>query len=125
MRTSRSAKGSSRRYTVLAVLMLAYMLNFVDRQFLAVLAQPIKAELRLSDTQPGLLTSLAFALLYTFFGIPLANLADRGNRSRLIAAACSLWSVFTIATGFAAGFLSLAIARIGVGIGDRWGHDVG
>lgn len=105
-------------YIVVAALAFAYMLNFVDRQLLSILVEPIKADLGLNDTQIGLLTGLMFALFYTFFGIPVALLADRGHRVRLIAASCAIWSLFTALSGFAKGFASLAAARIGVGIGE-------
>jgi MFS family permease len=106
------------RYVVVAMLALAYMLNFVDRQLLSILVEPIKAELALSDTQMGLLTGLMFALFYTLFGIPVAMIADRKNRIRLVAIACATWSLFTALSGFARGFAGLAIARVGVGIGE-------
>lgn len=106
------------RYVVVAALAFAYMLNFVDRQLLSILVEPVKQDLGLSDTQIGMLTGLMFALFYTFFGIPVAMIADRGNRTRLIAAACGIWSIFTALSGLATGFISLALARIGVGIGE-------
>ncbi len=105
-------------YLVVFVLAVAYMLNFVDRQLLSILVEPIKADLGLNDTQIGLLTGLMFALFYTFFGIPVALIADRSHRVRLIALSCAVWSLFTALSGFAKGFASLAAARIGVGIGE-------
>lgn len=115
-RSAGSAGGYS--YVVVVVLALTYMLNFIDRQLLSVLAEPVKAELGLSDTQLGLLTGLTFALFYTVFGIPLAALADRWNRVRIIAIACGVWSVFTALSGMAGSFVTLALARVGVGIGE-------
>lgn len=106
------------RYVVVVALALVYMLNFLDRQILSILAEPIKRDLGLSDTELGMLTGLAFALFYTVFGIPVAVVADRWNRSRLIAAACALWSLFTAASGAATGFATLALARVGVGVGE-------
>jgi MFS family permease len=106
------------RYVVVGSLWLVYTLNFVDRQILAILAEPIGRDLNLSDTQLGMLTGLMFALFYTLFGIPVAMLADRKNRIRLIAASCALWSFFTILSGGARSFGELALARIGVGIGE-------
>jgi MFS family permease len=91
------------------------------RQFLSVLAEPVKRDLHLSDTQLGLLTGPAFALFYTGFGIPVAALADRTHRVRIIAAACALWSLFTAACGLAGSFAVLAAARIGVGVGEAGG----
>lgn len=106
------------RYLVVAVLAFTYMLNFVDRQLLSILVEPVKQDLGLSDTQMGMLTGLMFALFYTFFGIPVAAIADRGNRTKLIAVACGVWSVFTALSGAATNFLTLALARVGVGIGE-------
>ncbi len=108
-------------YRVAAALGVVYTFNFLDRQFLSVLAQPVKLDLHLSDTDLGLLTGFAFAIFYTLFGIPVAALADRFNRVRIIAAACALWSLFSAACGLATGFFSLAAARIGVGVGEAGG----
>jgi MFS family permease len=102
----------------LLVLVTAYILNFVDRQILGVLAVPITAELHLTDTELGLLAGPAFALLYTILGIPIARLADRHNRIRIIAVCCATWSFFTAACGLAQNFTHLCLARIGVGIGE-------
>jgi predicted MFS family arabinose efflux permease len=109
------------RYVVAASLCVVYTCNFLDRQFLAILAEPVKHSLHLTDTQLGLLTGLMFALFYTIFGIPVAALADRYNRVRIVALACGLWSFCSAACGFAAGFASLAIARMGVGVGEAGG----
>jgi MFS family permease len=113
----------SLRYSYFAAVMLAviYTFNFLDRQFLSVLAQPVKADLHLNDTELGALTGLAFALFYTVFGIPVAALSDKYNRVRIIAVACALWSVFSAACGMAANFTTLALARMGVGIGEAGG----
>ena len=100
------------------VLAFAYMLNYLDRQILSVLAEPVKQDLGLSDTQLGMLTGLMFALFYTIFGIPIGALADRWNRVRIIAVSCGIWSLFTAASGLATNFATLALARIGVGIGE-------
>jgi MFS family permease len=103
---------------VLGMLFLVYVFNFVDRQILTVVLQQIKEEFVFSDTQMGLLSGLLFAVLYSTLGIPIARLADRGNRVRIIAAALFVWSLFTAVTGQAKSFLHLAIARVGVGIGE-------
>lgn len=108
-------------YVVAAFLCLVYTFNFLDRQFLTVLAEPVRRDLHLSDTQLGMLTGLMFALFYTICGIPIAALADRTNRVRVMAVACGLWSLFTALCGFAGGFASLALARIGVGVGEAGG----
>jgi len=100
-------------------LMLAiYTLNFLDRQVVNILAEPIKQDLGLKDWQLGALTGLAFAVFYTFLGIPIARLADRANRPVIIASALAVWSVFTMACGVATGFVHLLLARIGVGVGE-------
>ncbi|WP_160172112.1 spinster family MFS transporter [Novosphingobium lindaniclasticum] len=114
---SSPAKG----YFVAAVLAGAYGLNFLDRQLLSILAEPVKADLGLTDTQLGLLSGFAFAIVYTLFGIPVAWMADRGNRVRIVVAACGLWSLFTSVCGLAQNFTHLALARIGVGIGEAGG----
>ena len=109
------------RYAVAISLCVVYTFNFLDRQFLAILAEPVKHTLLLTDTQLGMLTGLMFALFYTMFGIPVSALADRYNRVRIVAIACGLWSAFTGACGLATGFVSLAIARMGVGVGEAGG----
>ena len=108
-------------WIVAATLAVVYTFNFLDRQFLSVLAEPVRRDLHLSDTQLGLLTGLMFALFYTGFGIPVAALADRTNRVRIIAVAYALWSLFTAACGMATGFGTLALARMGMGIGEAGG----
>jgi len=109
------------RTIALLVLFIVGTINYVDRQILAVLVEPIKAELHLSDTQFGLLTGLAFSLFYAVLGVPVALLADRVHRVRLIAVACLVWSGFSAACGLAGGFLTLALARFGVGAGEAGG----
>ena len=108
-------------YVVAGVLAVVYTFNFLDRQFLTVLQEPVKHELHLSDTQLGALTGLMFALFYTVCGIPIAALADRWNRVRIVAIASAVWSVFTALCGFAGNFAALAAARIGVGVGEAGG----
>jgi len=109
------------RTLALLILTAVGTVNFVDRQILSVLAEPIRQELHLSDTQLGLLTGLSFALFYAIMGVPAAMLADRVNRVRLVAAACLVWSVFTGACAFAGSFWQLALARFGVGTGEAGG----
>jgi MFS family permease len=106
---------------MLAILMLVYIFNFIDRQIIGVLAIPIKAELNLSDRQLGLMGGLAFALFYTGLGIPIAWLADRRSRVRIIAASLALWSAFTALCGLTQGFWQLFLARMGVGVGEAGG----
>ncbi len=107
-----------RKWYVLGVLILIGLFNYIDRQSLAILQIPIKRELGLSDTQLGALTGLAFAFLYTLMGLPLARLADRGNRTLLITFALGLWSLMTAASGLAVGMISLVITRMGVAFGE-------
>jgi len=106
---------------VLAVLILAYTFNFLDRQILGILAGPIKAELGLTDSQLGLMGGLAFALFYTGLGVPIAALADRWSRTWIMTGALTLWSGFTALCGFATGFWQLFLCRMGVGIGEAGG----
>lgn len=112
--------GSQERYPVwmMAALMLVSLSSFVDRVIVATLGPAIKDDLGLSDTQFGLLTGLAFALFYTAAGIPMARLADRYNRVRLLAVATTFWSIMTMLSGYAANFAQLLLLRIGVGIGE-------
>ncbi|WP_419252981.1 spinster family MFS transporter [Caulobacter sp. ErkDOM-YI] len=116
-----SATGSRYRYVVLAMLILAYTFNFLDRQILGILAGSIKADLHLTDTQIGLMGGVAFAALYTTLGVPLAWLADRVSRTWIMTVALTVWSGFTVACGFAGGFWSLFLSRMGVGVGEAGG----
>jgi MFS family permease len=106
---------------VLGVLFIVYVFNFIDRQLLSVFIGPIKEEFGASDTQMGLLAGFAFALLYTFAGIPIARLADSGNRRNIIAIGLTVWSAMTVACGMARSFAQLAVARVLVGIGEAAG----
>jgi MFS family permease len=106
-----------RRYA-LTLLLVIYIFNFLDRQVVNILAEPIKNELNLADWQLGMLTGLAFALFYTFLGLPIARLAERADRAKIISVAVGIWSACTVACGLAGNFLQLLIARIGVGVGE-------
>ncbi len=106
------------RNYALAILFLGYVVNFVDRSILAILLEPIKQELLLNDTQLGLLGGLAFALFYTTLGIPIAALADRWSRVKILSIAMVVWSGMTALCGFAQNFWMLLLARIGVGVGE-------
>lgn len=121
MPAQNSSPGSGYRYLVLFMLMLVYCMSYVDRQIIGILALPIKEDLKLSDTQLGLMGGFAFALFYTAAGIPIARLADRYNRVRIIAAALAIWSGFTALCGMASGFGQLFLARLGVGVGEAGG----
>ena len=109
------------RSYVLVVLVLVYTFNFIDRQIVGILAVPIKTELHLSDSQLGLMGGLAFALFYTFLGIPIARLADRISRTGIMTAALALWSLMTAVCGITHSFAQLFMARLGVGVGEAGG----
>ncbi len=106
------------RTYVLAVLVVVYVFNFLDRQIVTILAEPIKNDLGLNDTQIGLMTGLAFAVFYTVLGIPIARLADRANRVTIISGALVIWSGMTALCGMAQNFTQILAARIGVGVGE-------
>lgn len=103
---------------VLCVLVIVYILNFIDRQILSVLAEDIKADLGISDADLGFLFGAAFAVFYAVMGLPLARLADVWNRKKLIAIGLGFWSLMTTLSGLARGFLPLAVCRFGVGVGE-------
>ncbi len=108
-------------YGVLAMLMGVLVLHFIDRQIVAILLPDISAELELSDTQAGVLSGLGFALLYSILGIPIARLADRGNRVAIISVAAVVWSGMTAVSGMAGSFLTMLAARMGVAVGEAGG----
>lgn len=112
-----SVSDAYRRY-VLFMMTVVATLNFVDRQLMSILLEPIRNEFGLSDTQLGFLTGLAFAIFYALMGFVLAKIADTGNRRNLISAAIALWSIMTALCGAAVGFFTLLLARIGVGVGE-------
>jgi MFS family permease len=103
---------------VLVLLVIAYTFNFIDRTIIATIGQKIKEDLKITDTQLGMLGGLFFALLYTFLGIPLARLAERVSRVNIIAISIVIWSAFTALCGTAASFTTLAVYRFGVGVGE-------
>jgi len=107
-----------RRTVTLGLLTSAYFFSYMDRQILAILQEDIRRELLLSDTQLGLLAGFAFAIFYATLGLPVARLADRGNRVNIIGIALALWSAMTAVCGLAQNFVQLLLARIGVGIGE-------
>lgn len=117
---ARGSRGASPN-VVLALLLLAYIFNFLDRQILGILAGSIMADLNLTDAEFGAIAGLAFAILYSVMGVPLAMLADRTSRSRVIAGALVTWSAFTALCGAAANFWQLFIFRLGVGVGEAGG----
>jgi MFS family permease len=119
--TTAPRAGGNYRYLVVALLAVVYTFNFMDRQIMSTLAEPIRKDLGLSDTALGALGGLTFALFYTTFGIPVAWLSDRFKRVWIMAAACSIWSVFTATCGLATNFAQLAISRVLVGAGEAGG----
>ena len=108
--------GHARR--ALAFLFVAYAFSYADRQILSILFQPIKEELLLSDTQLGFLGGIAFALTYALMGIPLAMVADRRSRKKVITISIAIFSFMTAACGLASNFVQMALARVGVGLGE-------
>lgn len=114
-------QGQGRAGLVLAMLLLAYIFNFLDRQILGILLEPIKNDLGFTDSELGVLTGPAFALVYSLIGLPLALLADRTSRSGVITGALAVWSGFTALCGTAAGFWQLFLFRLGVGVGEAGG----
>jgi MFS family permease len=101
-----------------AVLLLMYIFSFIDRTTISLIVEPMKRDLQISDTQVGMLQGLAFALLYTFLGLPIARLSDRHSRRGIIAAGVFIWSIMATLCGFARTALQLFVARIGVGVGE-------
>ena len=98
--------------------MFAYTVAFIDRQILSLLVQPIKEDLGISDTQIGLLAGLAFAIFYSFIGIPIAKLADTKNRVTIISVGVALWTFMTALCGLTKTYFYLFLARVGVGVGE-------
>lgn len=121
MQTDRDAGSAAYPRYVLGVLWLVYVFNFIDRQVIAILLEPIKRELGASDTGMGFLSGFAFAFFYTFAGIPVARLADRSSRTAILSLGVAIWSLLTAASGLARSFAELALARVGVGIGEAAG----
>lgn len=118
--STESARAHSNLYAWYVVLlcMLAYIFSFIDRQILALMIEPIKADLGLSDTQFSLLHGLAFSLFYAFMGLPLAYLADRFSRPKIIAIGVVFWSIATAFCGLSKNFIQLFLSRMGVGVGE-------
>ena len=109
------------RWYALGLLVVVYIFNFIDRSILGILVEPIKRDLEVSDTLMGFLGGIAFAAFYTFLGIPIARLADRGSRRNVLAVCLALWSGATALCGLAANFVHLLLARIGVAVGEAGG----
>ena len=109
------------RWYALSLLVVVYVFNFIDRSILGILVEPIKQDLGASDTMMGFLGGIAFATFYTFLGIPMARLADRGSRRNVLAVCLAIWSGATALCGLAASFFQLLLARIGVAVGEAGG----
>lgn len=116
-----TVKSDPYAWYVLGILTLVYTFNFVDRQIIGIVSPAIKEELGLSDSMLGLLKGLAFAVLYTTLGVPIAWAADRWNRVNIVTISLAVWSAFTALSGLAANAMQLALARVGVGIGEAGG----
>ncbi|MBB4098762.1 MFS transporter [Sphingomonas kyeonggiensis] len=113
--------GGSRRWIVLVTLTFVYVLNFLDRQLLGILAKPIQDSLHITDGDLGLIGGLYFAMFYCFIAIPVGWLADRTSRVTILSLACAIWSGATIACGMATSYTQLVIARMTVGFGEAGG----
>ena len=116
-----AARPGARAWVALAILCFVYVLNFLDRQLLSILAKPIQDDLGVTDGQLGLIGGLYFALFYCILAIPVGWLADRTNRVRVLAFACALWSAATAACGLSSNYPQLVAARMSVGIGEAGG----
>lgn len=113
--------GGARRWIVLVTLTFVYVLNFLDRQLLGILAKPIQDTLHVSDADLGRIGGLYFAMFYCFIAIPVGWLADRTSRVKILSLACAIWSAATIACGLATSYTQLVIARMTVGFGEAGG----
>jgi predicted MFS family arabinose efflux permease len=109
------------RYYVVALIWIVLVLRIIDMQVISVLLEPIRREFQISDTQLGLLSGTAFAILYAVLGLPVALLADRYSRPKIIASCLALWSAMTALCGTATSFSGLMLARVGVGVGEAGG----
>ena len=107
-------------WATVAILFFAYIFSFIDRMIISLLVEPLKAEFNVTDTQIGLLMGPAFALFYTFAGLPIGRLIDRTRRLRVAGIGAAIWCAMTAASGMAGSFWQLFAARIGVGVGEVW-----
>lgn len=118
---NRAAAYGWRSHYTLVVLLLVYTMNFIDRQIMGILMEPIKREFQVSDTAMGLLSGLTFGLFYSALAVPFARYADRANRRNFVAYCCAAWSAMTALCGMATGYWTLALARVGVAVGEAGG----
>lgn len=118
---SPTAPVAKRAWVVLGMLCFVYVINFLDRQLMPILAKPIQDTMHFSDGQLGLIGGLYFAAFYTLISIPVGFLADKTSRSKVLAAACAIWSAATMSCGLAANYLQFAVARIAVAFGEAGG----
>ena len=109
------------RWYVLGLLTVVYTFNFIDRQVLVILQEPIREELGLMDWQLGMLSGFAFAVFYSVLGVPIAHLSERVGRKRVVAVSLAFWSLMTALMGAAQNFIQLALLRVGVGVGEAGG----
>lgn len=116
-----AAKPARDRWYVLTLLTLVYAINIADRFSITTLIEPIRKELRLSDSEIGVLTGVALGLFYVLVGLPLSTLADRGNRQKILSAALAIWSLMTTLCGLAQNYWQVMLARFGVGVGEAGG----
>jgi MFS family permease len=119
---SADMKPAPRAGYILTILYLSCVFSYVDRQLIALLAPDIQRDLGLNDTQLGFVSGTAFAVLYVLIGVPLAHLSDRTNRVRMLAAALAVWSAMTALCGAAGSFAQMALARVGVAVGEAGGY---
>lgn len=117
----RQAAYGRRSHLTLVLLLMVYTMSFIDRQIMGILMEPIKREFQVSDTAMGLLSGLTFALFYSTLAIPFGRYADRANRRNFVAYCCAAWSAMTALCGMASGYWSLALARVGVAVGEAGG----
>src|SRR5450755_3617369 len=116
--SGRSEKPPFYAWYALGLLMVVYVLNFLDRSVIYILFPLIKKEMAFSDTQLALLGTTSFVIFYTILGIPFGRIADRGSRTRIIAIGVIIWSIFSGLTAFANDFWTLFACRVMVGVGE-------
>jgi MFS family permease len=121
MDANQPAPVAKRAWLVLGMLCFVYVINFLDRQLMPILAKPIQDTMHFSDGQLGLIGGFYFALVYCFISIPIGFLADKTSRSKVLAASCVIWSAATMSCGLAANYLQFAVARMTVGFGEAGG----